>query len=170
MLRWYLIHTKPGSEALAQSNLRRQGFEVYLPLICQPMRRAGRWSERVCPLFPRYLFLQLDEGRQALKPVHSTIGVASIVRFGTRYAIVPDLVILELRSRADDRTGLLRLLDPAALPPGAAVRISGGPFAGLEGVFLRQAGRDRVVVLLELLGHDAEVRVCADVLLPSLAA
>ena len=31
MLRWYLIHTKPLSEVLAQTNLERQGYQVYLP-------------------------------------------------------------------------------------------------------------------------------------------
>jgi len=72
MFRWYLIHTKPCGEALAQENLERQGFETYLPRMAFTTRRQGRRS--VAPLFPRYLFLQLEEGRQALSPVRSSVG------------------------------------------------------------------------------------------------
>jgi transcription antitermination factor NusG len=50
------------------------------------------------------------------------------------------------------------------------VHITTGPFEGLEGVFEREAGCDRVVVLLNLLGQDAQVRVHADFVLPGYAA
>ena len=31
MKAWYAVYTQSGKEALATMNLRRQGFEVYLP-------------------------------------------------------------------------------------------------------------------------------------------
>jgi transcriptional antiterminator RfaH len=170
MLRWYLIHTKPSREALADENLRRQGYRVHLPRMVHSVRRAGQWRECVVPLFPRYLFLQLDEGREALSPVRSSLGVAGIVRFGATYAIVSDGIISELRLREDPETGLHRLVKRPVLARGAAVHVTTGPFAGLEGVFEREAGCDRVVVLLNLLGQDAQVRVPADFVLPGYAA
>jgi transcriptional antiterminator RfaH len=162
MLHWYLIYTKPSSEALALKNLARQHYQAYLPRVMQTMRRAGRRYERVAALFPRYLFLHLNEGQQALAPVRSTVGVAGIVRFGSRYTIVPDQVIHDLQARADPATGLHRLSIGMQPTPGAAVRINGGPFDGLEGVFERAAGADRVVVLLRLLGQYAAACVPAD--------
>lgn len=162
MRRWYLVYTKPACEALALRNLLRQGYEVYLPRVVQTVRRAERRFERIVALFPRYLFLRLNEGQQALAPVASTLGVAAIVRFGGRYALVPDELIGELQSRADPVTGLHRLTCSESLRPGAVVRIRLGPFDGLEGVFERRAGADRVVVLLTLLGQAAPVCVPAD--------
>jgi len=50
------------------------------------------------------------------------------------------------------------------------VQIKLGPFDGLEGVFEREAGADRVVVLLKLLGHTARVQVPMDSVAPSSAA
>jgi transcriptional antiterminator RfaH len=91
--------------------------------------------------------------------VHSTLGVSRVVRFGTRYTVVPDHVIHSLRARADRGSGLHRLSAAAPLVPGAAVRIRTGPFDGLDGVFEREAGNDRVVVLLSLLGQYASVCV-----------
>lgn len=170
MLRWYLIHTKPSRENVAEANLRRQGYRVHLPRMLHSVRRAGQWCECIAPLFPRYLFLQLSEGRQALSPVRSSVGVAGIVRFGTNYAIVSDRIMMELRLREDPETGLHRLVKRPRLARGAPVHITTGPFEGLDGVFEREAGSARVVVLLNLLGQDAQVRVPADFVLPGCAA
>jgi transcriptional antiterminator RfaH len=161
MLRWYLVRTKPGGEAIAKAHLARQGYELYLPLLSRTLPRRGRWSEQIVPLFPGYVFLRLDEGRQPLAPVRSTKGVAGAVRFGPAYAVVPEDVIAGLRARENPETGLHRLSPPARLMPGARVRIFAGPFEGLEGVFERESGPDRAVVLLSVLGQSACVRIPA---------
>jgi len=65
-LAWYLIHTKPRQEALALTNLSRQGFECYIPMLRRQkiqQRKTALVSE---PMFPRYLFIRL--GHQWLRP------------------------------------------------------------------------------------------------------
>jgi transcriptional antiterminator RfaH len=167
MLRWYLVYTKASGESVAQANLERQKYEVYFPRLLECIHRAGRRRQRLVALFPRYLFLHLDEGRQPLDPVHSTLGVATVVRFNSRYALVPDGVILDLRARADPNSGLHVLNTRSIFAPGSPIAITSGPFSGIEGVFERQAGAERVVVLLKLLGRDAPVRIPADFVLRS---
>jgi transcriptional antiterminator RfaH len=157
--RWYLIHTKPAGELTAEANLLRQEYEVYLPRILQPSRRSGRWRDRIAVLFPRYLFLRLNEGRQSLGPVRCSIGVSGVVRFGLKYAVVPDEIVSGLQAREDPGSGLHRVTRPIALTPGETVGINGGLFDGLEGIFERDAGAERVVVLLRLLGHEVAVQV-----------
>ena len=153
MQRWYLIHTKPLGEGLAKTHLERQGYPVYLPRAMQAVRIRGRWRDRIVAMFPRYLFLRLNEGRQSLAPVRFTTGVADVVRFGSNYTIVPDQVIADLLARADPETGLHRLVRVSEFVAGAPVQIRHGPFEGLDAVFEREAGADRVVVLLSLLGQ-----------------
>jgi transcriptional antiterminator RfaH len=162
MLRWYLIRTKPAGESLAVTNLDRQGYEVYWPRAVQTVRCNSRWRNRIASLFPGYLFLRLNEGKQALNPVNSTVGVFGVVRFGSRYTVVPDQVIRDLHARADQNTGLHRLSHTSTLKAGTVVRIKTGPFDGLEGVFERQAGAERVVLLLKVLGHNASVSFPVD--------
>ncbi len=159
MLRWYLVRTKSNAEKAATAHLERQGYQVYFPRLLQSLPWRGRWRDRVVALFPGYLFLRLEEGRQALAPVRYTPGVAGVVRFGSCYAIVPDDVVGELRGRTDPELGLHRLRDPSCLVPGTPVRISSGPFSGLEGVFQRSIGTDRAIVLLAVLAQFASVRV-----------
>jgi len=169
MLRWYLIRSKPLAETVAQLNLEQQGYETYLPRLGHSVRRGNRRKDCVSALFPRYLFLRLNEGYQPLGPVRSSVGVTSVVRFGLSYAAVADEIIRDLRAR-EEADGLHRLQGRPMLTPGAPVRVTMGPFDGLEGVFERESGEDRVVVLLRLLGQDAHVRISTDCIAPREAA
>jgi transcriptional antiterminator RfaH len=164
--RWYLIHTKPASEVAARVNLERQGYEVYLPRLLQSLRQRGHWKERIAALFPRYLFLRLHEGLQALAPVRSTVGVSDVVRFGSSYATVPDCVIRQLQSRADPRSGLHIQQRCRSLAAGDAVFIEAGPFGGIEGIFECESGSERVVILMKLLGREIPIRVPVALVLP----
>jgi transcriptional antiterminator RfaH len=164
-VQWYLIHTKCSQEPVAEFNLRRQGYDVYHPRLLRPARSRGHWVSRICSLFPRYLFIRLAVGQQAMGPIRSTFGVANIVRFGDAYAVVPDPIVEELRARADPETGLLRL-QSRAFEPGVSVRIIAGLFEGLEGVFQRESADERVVLLLELLGREALLLLPASHVVP----
>ncbi len=46
-----------------------------------------------------------------------------------------------------------------AYKPGDPVSIKTGVLAGLSGVFAQRSGKDRVVVLLEILGHQAQAAI-----------
>jgi transcriptional antiterminator RfaH len=168
--RWYLIHTKPLSEAVAQTNLIRQGYEIYFPRLLRSVHRHGRFLDEIVALFPRYLFLRLSEGDQSLGPVRSSVGVSSVVRFGSSYAVIPDGLVWELKTRADPVSGLHRVVHRPSLASGTKVSITMGSFKGLDGIFERDAGADRVVVLLSVLGQDVPVLLPACVVLPSHAA
>ena len=169
MSDWYLVHSKPASEVTAEENLQRQGYEVYLPRLSRTVRRRGRSHERIVPLFPRYLFICVNRLTQSLGPVLSTRGVSGVVKFGQRYAMVPSAMLELLRHRADPRSGLHRLREPGLPEPGTAVRIAEGPFNGLDGIFEREAGSDRVVVLIDLLGSQTRVQVPVNAMFPSAA-
>src|SRR5215472_13024645 len=164
--QWYLIHTKPLAERLAQAHLQRQGYATYLPQVRQTGPCRQRRQRRVTALFPRYLFLQLALGRQSLQPIHSTVGVSNIVRFGTRCAIVRDAVIDELRSRADPVTGIHTLQPAARFARGMPVRITAGPFCGIDGIFERAEGAERVTILLTLLGEERPLQFLTELVEP----
>lgn len=157
---WYLVYTKPRQEWIAQANLERQGYPVYLPRIKQRRRRAGRPTDVIEPLFPRYLFIQLSQQTDNWGPIRSTLGVASLVRFGLEPATVPEALIAALRMR-DDETGM-QALDLPHLHVGQGVRIQAGPMQGFEGIFLARKSRDRVTLLLNVLGQQVRVSVGQD--------
>jgi len=148
--RWYLVYAKPRQESVAQTQLARQGYETYLPRVCQYSKRGGRRIAAIGPMFPRYLFIHLDSRFDNWAPIRSTLGVVSLVRFGQHAAQVPDKLVTLLRGREDEQG--IQILPTEEYRPGTRVRIAEGSFAGYEGVLLARGGRERVVLLLEILG------------------
>ena len=161
---WYLVHTRPRQESTARQHLERQGYRCYLPTASNPDRSVNQ-SDRVGPMFPRYLFLQAESHDQSLAPVNSTRGVARMVRFGDRLAEAPGWVVERLRAATDLATGLVRL-DPAEFAPGDPVQVFQGPLAGLKAVFCAADGESRAMLLVSLLGRQNHLTVPAGFLRP----
>jgi len=159
--RWYAVRCKPRQEAVAEENLQRQGFHVYLPRIRIRQRRRGRWIDAVEVLFPRYIFIRIDPLRRSTATVRSTRGALGLVRFGGQPAVVPDAVMDALLQREDAASGLHQDNRPL-FSAGEPVKLVDGPLTGMEGVFTQQDGDKRVIVLLELLGKANKISVSRD--------
>jgi transcriptional activator RfaH len=154
---WYVIHTKPRQEQRALVNLEQQGYACYLPMITTEKLSRARLSMVEEPLFPRYLFISLDNGRQGQNwaPIRSTIGVSGLVTFGSSPAKIDPALIDLLRSQ---EAGLS--LSPERLfQKGERLRVTDGAFAGLEAVYQMPSGDNRAMVLIELMGKSAQMQI-----------
>lgn len=156
---WYLVYTKARQEEVAHTNLIRQGYGVYLPHVRQPRKRQGQRTMVVEPLFPRYLFIFLDTRTDNWAPIRSTLGVASLVRFGQEPARVPDELVDFLKTR-EGGEGLHEWAEQT-FEVGHRVRVAEGTFRGYEGILLARTSRERVVVLLDILGRQVRTRIAA---------
>ena len=169
MLTWYVAHTQPRAEELAKSHLQRQGFTVYLPHYAKRRRHARRVDTVAAPLFPRYVFVAMDIDMARWRAIHSTRGVQYLVCNGDRPVAVPDGVIDEIRAR-EDESGMVMTVFPSTLKPGEPVRIVAGPLSGHEALFQCESDKDRVIVLLSLLGRTVRTTVPLDAIVtPALA-
>jgi transcriptional antiterminator RfaH len=130
-----------------------------LPRVRETRRRAGQRIQVIAPLFPRYLFIRLDQEFDNWGPIRSTLGVVSLVRFGQLPARVPDQLLALLHGR-EDAEGL-QAIEPQPLKIGARVRVATGSLAGYEGIFLAKTARERVVVLLDILGKATRTQMDA---------
>lgn len=154
MKRWYAIHCKPREDARAEANLQFQSYEVFRPLARLRRRHQGRQTTVTESLFPRYLFVQLDDSAENWAPIRSTRGVAGMVKFGNRPAEVPETIIRALEAQLDPDTRCVDLTRQSEWRKDQRVRITEGPFAGHEALFYARRGEDRVVVLLNILQQD----------------
>lgn len=154
---WYLVYCKPRQERIARENLERQNFEVYLPLTRGRRRSATGPVSVVEPLFPRYLFIHLDEYSDNWSPIRSTYGVSGLVQFGGQPARVAPELVLALQEYAGC-DGIYEV-PVREFATGDRVRIVDGVMAGYEGIFRARTGKERVAILLELAGSWAEVNV-----------
>lgn len=154
---WYLVYTKPRQEESARLHLDRQGYVVYLPRARQVRRRHGRRVLAVEPLFPRYLFIHLDTHTDNWGPIRSTVGVASLVRFGHEPAPIPSALVAFLKDR-EGKDGLHDWAE-AECRDGDAVTVAEGVFTGYAGILLARNSRERVVVLLDILGRPVRTQL-----------
>ena len=158
--RWYVVQTQVNGEAKAAENLRRQGYQIYLPRYLKRRRHARKVDFAAKPLFPRYMFVAIDVATQRWRSVQSTIGVSRLVTNGDEPSAVPDGVVRALRAR-EDAKGFVRL-DAPAFAPGDKVRVLAGAFMDNAGLFNGMADHDRVSILLEMLGRKVRVLLAAD--------
>lgn len=156
---WYLILTRPRQERTALVNLERQGYGAFLPLMSSRKRRQNRLVTVVEPMFPRYLFVQLNTTSDNWRPIQSTLGVTTLVRFGMLPARIPGDLVELLRSQGDENG--IRDVSPPALKPGMRVRIGAGPFEGFEGILHARTGKERVILLLDIASQTTRIELDA---------
>jgi transcriptional antiterminator RfaH len=157
--RWYVVQTHVHAEAKAVTHLARQGYSTYLPRYLKRRRHARRIETVAAPLFPRYLFVAIDPASQRWRSIQSTIGVTHLVCNGDEPATVPNGVIEQLQRRQDER-GFITLDTRPRFAPGEKIRVVDGIFDACIGLFEGMADRERVAILLDLLGR--KVRVVLD--------
>ncbi|MBF0323949.1 MAG: transcriptional activator RfaH [Alphaproteobacteria bacterium] len=157
MERWFVVHTKPHAEPVAERHLRRQGFVPYLPQIRREVRHAGRTRSVLRPLFPGYLFVRLDTGAGRWQAIRSTVGVSALLGGTAGPRPVTDAVVEHIQSH-EDADGLIALKTPVPFEVGQMVTIGQGAFQDIVGTCVGLDDAGRVAVLLQVLGR--QVRVC----------
>ena len=157
MKAWYAVYTQSGKEALATMNLRRQGFEVYLPRYSKKRSHARRVEWVASPFFPRYLFVAMDVETARWRAIQSTIGVSHLVCFGDSPLRVPGLIIDELKAQENEK-GHIVFKPAAPFVKGDAVRILDGAFSESIGVIEHLDDQGRVTMLLDLMGRQVKTR------------
>lgn len=157
MRAWYAVYTHANMEKWARTNLWERDFDVYLPQYNKQRRHARKVDWVSAPLFPRYLFVHADLQAGERPRIITAPGVNHLVAFGSRSTPVSDDIIDEIRAR-EDTDGHINLVDPKALKPGDKVQLHAGALCDSVGLFQHMADKDRVVILLNLLGRTVKVK------------
>ena len=150
MAYWCAARLQPHREALALHCLGLAGYETYYPRLRDRRIRFGRTVENRPALFLGYAFVLIQLQWHTARWAPGTLG---LIMVGP--AKVPDGVIDEIRRR--EVGGLIELAPPPALRRGARVRILHGPFTGHLAIFADMRPRQRVEILLQLLGGEQRV-------------
>jgi transcriptional antiterminator RfaH len=157
--QWYVVQTQANAESKAVAHLARQGFATYLPRYLKRRRHARRVDVVASPLFPRYLFVEIDMALQRWRSIYSTVGVSRLVCNGEYPASVSDRVV-DLLKKREDPSGFIQLDHRPKFKTGDKIRILEGAFYDCLGIYDGMPDRDRVGILLDLLGR--KVRVVMD--------
>ncbi len=157
---WYCLRTQPKRERIAWASLRElPGVSVLFPRARYQRKstKGKRWVLE--PLFPNYLFVHFDP-KTSTRAVKYAKGASYLVKRGQDLAPVPSGVINELAELTDD--GLFEV-SPSPLAVGERIKVIRGIFRGAEADIVELApARERVRILLEILGRDTPVDIAFD--------
>lgn len=153
---WLVARTRSNSERRAAENIKRQGYNFYLPrYLAQRAGSKGLGRAVEAYLFPTYIFVEVDlQWRWLL----ATTGVTSVIVNGDRPATMPFGNITEMRCREDEEGWLLL----PQFKPDAPVKVLDGPFVGFAGIVEGMPAKDRVTVLLDILGRKTRAVFAKD--------
>lgn len=148
-MQWYVLQTKPKQEQFAVVNLEDQGFATFLPIYKR--RHKGQWL--LGPLFPGYLFIQLDLHDSYWKSVNGTRGVKRIMCMDPESPSPVPSQIMDALMSSEYIEDLEKIFSP-----GDKLQLTDGPFKGNIGV-CELSSKKRVTLLLSILGGQHRVTV-----------
>ncbi|HEY4300558.1 MAG TPA: transcription termination/antitermination NusG family protein [Candidatus Didemnitutus sp.] len=150
--RWFVAHTKPRAEKKFAALLAHEKCAHYLALVDSVRRYGGRTKTFTKPLFPGYVFVQI-EGDQRQRLYQQDLLVRAL-------PVENEPVFLQQLEtvRAVCASGLEAVLHPL-IRKGTRVRVQGGPLHGVEGYVDDPLNPRGIVVSVDVLQQGLLVRL-----------
>jgi transcription antitermination factor NusG len=156
-MHWYVAYTLPNTEKSIFRSLNRMQIISFLPL----QSVARKWKDRkktiVSPLFPNYIFVYSTHNER-----YEALGIKGMIKyvaFNGKPAIIKDDQIEAIKKML---AGDIAVHTNTLANPGDRVRITDGPFSGIEGTIEKVNGRSRLCVRIECLGRTVSVNLSTD--------
>ena len=154
---WHVLYVKPRCEKKAAEVCKALGQPHYLPLRRETKIYQRRKVTVDKPVFPSYFFASFDrDGR--LKLLQSNYILRTMETVDQR-SLLHQLAQVRKALRVDPT-----LASCLALKRGRTVRITGGPFQGVEGVVSAVRGMTKVRLNVELIGQAISVEISREFL------
>jgi transcriptional antiterminator RfaH len=156
---WYAIHCEPNKDRQVERLLAHEAIEHFAPRIPATRRRNGEKA-----LFPGYVFARLDLAGGAWGTLRFRPGIRRLVDVGGGPCPIDDGIMAVIRARTER-------LRPNIWRPrvGDRVRVIGGSFADLEGIFCEAlSGDQRVAVLMDMMRREVRIELPLETLEPVL--
>ena len=156
---WYAVQTRSNFERRVADGLQVRGMVTYLPVFSEMHQWSDRKRRIEVPVFPGYLFVRLSNMAAARLPILETSGSVRIVGSRREPEPVPDREIESIRRMLSSGYSCHTV---PYIEQGAIVRVVRGPLKNLDGMFLRNKGKGRFLVSVELLGQSVATEVAAE--------
>ncbi|MDP6526009.1 MAG: transcription termination/antitermination NusG family protein [Kiritimatiellia bacterium] len=155
--KWHVLYLRPRREKKTAEYCELLDLPYFLPLREETKIYQRRRVTVYKTIFPGYIFAAMDEaGRVNLLKTNNVVRI-----------LVPESQRKLLHELAQIRKALS--VDPTlgaaeALQKGRMVRISGGPFAGVEGMIETLKGTTAVRLNVEMIGQAVKLEVAREFL------
>ena len=147
---WFACRTRARAEKQVDRLLMRAGVETFLPVVERERQWADRKKRVEFPLFPGYTFarFRLQEQLEVVRtPGLGMVGSENGYPTPVREEEMESVRLFVRGIDATDKTP-----EPVDWwEPGTPIRVTAGPFRGMQGFLMENRGRTRVSVRLSAL-------------------
>ena len=150
---WYALQLKPSQGDRALANLKNQEIPCFYPKVTVEKIKAGKRIKKLEPLFPGYLFVNLEQTDPKWSKLRSTRGVIRVVSFANRPAAISDDVIQHIQASLDS------VAEQGGIKSGQPLTLADGPFKGISAIFQAYDGEHRAIVLINFMQKQQSVKV-----------
>ncbi len=152
-MTWYALQHKPAQGDRALAHLQNQDIACFYPKINVEKIKGGKRTKKLEPLFPGYLFVNLEQTDPMWAKLRSTRGVVRVVSFANKPAAISDEVIQHIKD------SLHTVAEQGGIKPGQEVELEDGPFKGISAIFQAYDGEERAIVLISFMQKQQTVKV-----------
>ena len=152
---WLVVRYKINQRLRFERNLYNQNVEFYIPRIFTITPKGVIQKPEV--LFPGYGFVRVTNTNfQALR---NTLGLITILRFGDQLAIAKHSMITQFKEL--ECSSKIQPIPVKGLAKDDRVMVTAGPFKGYMSKILTTSVKDRVTILISLLGSERTLTLSA---------
>lgn len=162
-IKWYVLRTNPQCEDRAKASLEAAGFISYLPKMKKETRHARTkvWQTKEYPLFTRYIFVGMEEGREHWGYIRACDGVECALGVnGTPLRVPSHEVEAFIEAQGNGQFDQMRrssVKRPFRVEE--PVQIQEGPFAGFSGNVVSIGGKRQIEIMVTLFGRLTPVSI-----------
>ena len=164
--QWYVVNTYSGHENKVKEKLEMRAqsmdmkdyiFRVIVPEQKVVEEKDGQTKEKLKKMFPGYILVEMVMSDEAWYVVRNTPGVTGFIGSSGKGAKPTPLQPYEV-DKILNSMGMSRLEVSSDLKEGEIVKITSGPFSGMEGkVSSLDLENQQIIVLVDLFGQETEV-------------
>lgn len=158
-MAWCVLHVKPRCEKKIAQACCALGIEYFLPLRSETKVYQRRKVTVEKPVFPGYVFAAIDRDQRVA--LLKTQQIVRTLETDEEERLIHELEQVRKALDVDPSLGA-----DTALKKGAAVRITGGPFMGVEGWVEAVRGQNKVCLSVDMIGQAVVVEVAREYLDP----
>jgi transcriptional antiterminator RfaH len=152
---WFVLCTRSRYEKKLSELLNIAGIENFLPIKIERKKWSDRWKNVEVPLFPGYLFVQMEESNRFT--ILNTPGSVRFLYHCGEYAQLSrrdvDMINIAMNNKQE-----LEIVENE-FADGQIVKINSGPFKGFEAKLVHHNGKGKLLLEVQAIAQGVLVEI-----------
>ena len=166
---WHVLYVKSRHEKKVYESLKKISIDSFLPMIKELRKRSDRKIIIDKPLFPSYVFVNINSSLDFYKGL-AVNGASTYIRFGMEYAKISEQEINKIRLLIGKEYITDIEVSPMLPKIGDLMEITYGPLSGLNCKVVKNSNEHKIIVQIESLRQNITATIPSSYLFSKLIA